>query len=202
CGIESLNRLRNPHLMDSFTRVIRDLSVGELIQMQWERSFAITEEIYGKIIYGKTASLFGAVCETAGILFGADSRRVQSLKNFGILMGNMFQKRDDYIDYFSGVAKNGKTPYKDFYNGLYTYPVIVLRDQCNKTEKKIIQKIFSKPERTLEDTSVIENFMDYYKIEKTLQDEMNLEKLKLITFLKKFPQSPYRKLMIERIEDL
>ncbi len=202
CGIENLNRLHNPALMDSFTRVIRDLSVGELIQMQWEKDPAITEKIYDEIIYGKTASLFGAVCETAGILSGAETKKINSLRNFGISMGNMFQKRDDYLDYFDDSKKIGKIPYKDFYNGLYTYPVIVLRDLCTKNEKEIIRSIFALPERNSADAKVMEGLMVRYGISEMLRNEMASETMKLIEFLKKFPKNKFRTLMIERIEEL
>lgn len=68
CGIDHLNGLGYPELMDVFTRVIKDLSVSELIQMQWEKNPKITLDIYNKVVYGKTASLFGAVSFSAGVL--------------------------------------------------------------------------------------------------------------------------------------
>jgi octaprenyl-diphosphate synthase len=135
-GIEHLNRLGSPELMSAFTSVIRDLSVGELIQMEWEKNPKITIKIYDKIIYGKTSSLFGAVSQTAGIIAGVSNPKIKDLHTFGVTMGNLFQKKDDYIDYFESQDKSGKARFKDFSNGLFTHPIILLMENSNKSQQK------------------------------------------------------------------
>ena len=202
CGIDHLNGLQNPELMSAFTTVIRDLSVGELIQMQWEKNPKISIKEYNKIIYGKTASLFGAVCQTAGILAKSNIEKQNALNQFGVDMGMMFQIKDDYIDYFQSSENSGKVQMKDFLNGLFTYPVILLKEKLNKTETKEVVEIFSKPKRGLPDISRIHELMYGYEIKKDCLS--NLQKLadSLINFLNQFPNGKIKDLMSEKILEL
>ncbi len=202
CGIDHLNRLNSPQLMSAYTSVIRDLSVGELIQMQWEKNAKITMKEYNQIIYGKTASLFGAVGLTAGILSEVEEKKKQRLHQFGVNMGMLFQIKDDYIDYFQSSENSGKTQMKDFINGLYTYPLIVLREKANKKEISEITKILALPERGVTEVMRINELLFAYSVQKEIT--LRLKKLseELVNFLKEFTESPIRKMMIEKIEEL
>lgn len=201
-GIEHLNKLNSPALMDSFTRVIRDLAVGELIQMEWEKNSRITIEIYNKVIYGKTASLFGAVAETAGILCGLPDKEIKSLHKFGITMGSLFQKKDDFIDYFQESKESGKTPLKDYSNGLFTYPVILLLDKCNSYERSQIITLVTKPVKTEYDKKTILEWMENKSIRLDIQNSLKADGHFLVKFLKKFEDNSIRKLMIEKLEEI
>lgn len=202
CGIEHLNKLQNQKLMDSFTKVIRDLSVGEMLQMEWEKNPKITKAEYNKIIYGKTASLFGVVCETAGILSGENDVRLTELRNFGVSLGMMFQMKDDYIDYFQEGKKSGKIEMKDFLNGLYTYPLILLKEFVSKKDLKEIHAIMSKSSRDKNDIQKVLSFMSQYKIKEEIDKELRNSAQKLKKFLNQFSKSQYKDLMLERIEML
>ncbi|MCE9500620.1 MAG: polyprenyl synthetase family protein [Leptospira sp.] len=200
CGIERLNRLQNPKLLDSFTRVIRDLSVGELIQMEWEKNPKITLKIYEKIIYGKTASLFGAVCETAGILANRNKDQVRELHEFGVSMGMLFQIKDDYIDYFDSGKKSGKKILKDFSNGLYTHPLIILHEFTTQKENIELNKMLMKEEKTQEDFGRIMSLLEKYTIQEKIRKNIENSAKKLILFLSRFAISDARDLMIQRID--
>jgi octaprenyl-diphosphate synthase len=202
CGIDHLNKLNNPALMKIFTTVIRDLSVGELIQMQWERNPKITMLEYNKIIFGKTASLFGAVCETAAVLAKAESKQTERLRKFGIDMGIMFQIKDDYIDYFQSSENSGKVQMKDFLNGLFTYPIIILKEKCSKLELKEIVEVFSKSKRSLLDISRIQELLYKYEIKKFCLNELVNLSSSLIETLQSFDEGEIRKNMILKIEEL
>lgn len=201
-GIDHLNSLNNPELMSAFTSVIRDLSVGELIQMQWEKNPKISMKEYNKIIFGKTASLFGAVCKTSGILANSNIGKQNALNQFGVEMGMMFQIKDDYIDYFQSSENSGKVQMKDFLNGLFTYPVILLKEKLTKNELKELIGIFSKPKRNLPDISWIHELMYMYEIKKDTLS--NLQKLadSLIQFLNQFSDNKIKETMKEKILEL
>jgi len=202
CGIHHLNQLHSPALMDSFTQVIRDLAVGELIQMEWEKSPKITMEIYNKIIYGKTASLFGAVGQTAGILCELSSKEISILYKFGITLGMLFQKKDDFIDYFQESKDSGKTSLKDFQNGLFTYPVILLLENCNSSEKKQVIHLITKPEKSQDDEKEILDLMKQKQIKEKILDLLKLDLKFLLDFMKKFEESSIKKIMIEKLEEI
>lgn len=197
CGIERLNRLNNHLLMEIFTQVIRDLSVSELLQMQWEKNPKITLDIYDRIIHGKTASLFGAASESAAILAGMTRKEAKNIREFGVQMGNLFQKRDDLLDYFTESKKSGKDFLRDFQNKLYTYPVLVLMSQASSKDKKAIPKIIDSS-----DSSAILKLMEIYGIEDLIQEEIQEDINELLEFLTEFPESSSKTLIVEQIEKL
>ncbi|AOP33000.1 geranylgeranyl pyrophosphate synthase [Leptospira tipperaryensis] len=199
CGIDHLNSLGYPELMDLFTQVIKDLSVSELIQMEWEKNPKITLEIYNRVVYGKTASLFGAVTSAAGILSEKQDKEKKKLRQFGIDLGSFFQKKDDAIDYFSPASKSGKVPLKDFYNGLYTYPILLLLDKADKNDKKLIHSLFAKSERSQGDGVVILSLLSRYQIREQMDAEFQNIANNLMKFLNGFPDSGIRNLLKDQI---
>lgn len=202
CGIDHLNGLGSPDLMDSFTTVIKDLSVSELIQMEWEKNPKITLDIYNKVVYGKTASLFGAVSEAAGILIEAPKKTRKKLHEFGIRLGFLFQKQDDAIDYFQAGDQTGKIPLKDFRNGLYTYPILRLLSVADKNDKKLAHSLFAKEERNSQDDLVILSLLNRYNIRKSLNEEFVSDVDELLGFLKSYPESNEGNLVQEQFRKL
>ncbi|TGM60184.1 polyprenyl synthetase family protein [Leptospira adleri] len=199
CGIDHLNGLGYPELMDIFTRVIKDLSVSELIQMEWEKNPKITLDIYNRVVYGKTASLFGAVTLSAGVLSEKQEKEKKKLRQFGIDLGSFFQKKDDAIDYFSPASKSGKVPLKDFYNGLYTYPILLLLEKADKNDKKLIHSLFAKSERSQGDGVVILSLLSRYKIREQMDAEFQSIADNLMKFLNSFSESGIRNLLKDQI---
>nr|WP_232380653.1 polyprenyl synthetase family protein [Leptospira ainlahdjerensis] len=199
CGIDHLNGLGYPELMDIFTQVIKDLSVSELIQMEWEKNPKITLEIYNRVVYGKTASLFGAVTAAAGVLSEKQEKEKKKLRQFGIDLGSFFQKKDDAIDYFSPASKSGKVPLKDFYNGLYTYPILLLLEKAEKNDKKLIHSLFAKSERSQGDGIVILSLLSRYQIREKMDEEFQSIAENLMKFLNGFEESGIRNLLKDQI---
>jgi octaprenyl-diphosphate synthase len=202
CGIDHLNKLNLPKIMDAYTTVIRDLSVGELIQMEWEKNPKITLKIYESIIFGKTASLFGAVCESAAILSELSNQEIFKAKEFGIKMGILFQKKDDFIDYFDTSKKSGKIPLKDFQNGLYTYPILILLEKIPKKNQSNIHSMLKNNPKTEDDFNMILDLLNKYKIQDELLNLLKEDASYLINYLNKLPNAKYQKIMIEKIEEL
>lgn len=199
CGIDHLNGLGYPELMDVFTQVIKDLSVSELIQMEWEKNPKITLELYNRVVYGKTASLFGAVTSAAGILSEKSEKEKKKLRQFGIDLGSFFQKKDDAIDYFSPASKSGKVPLKDFYNGLYTYPILLLLENADKNDKKLVHSLFAKSERSPGDGVVILSLLSRYQVREQMDSEFQNIAENLMKFLNGFEESGIRNLLKDQI---
>ncbi|TGN06929.1 polyprenyl synthetase family protein [Leptospira ilyithenensis] len=200
CGIQRLNSLENPKLMTLFSRVLRDLSVSELIQMEWEKNPKITLKIYDSVIYGKTASLFGACTESAGVLAKRSEKENILLSDFGVRLGKLFQKKDDCLDYFTNSKDSGKEFLKDFKNGLFTYPILVLRDKANGKEKKEIHSLFAKDERTSVDDEKILSMLSDKQIKRILDDEFEKEKSYFLKFLSGYKDSEAKSLLVAQIE--
>jgi len=144
CAIHQLALFDDSRLVTLFTRVIRDLSIAELIQIEYEKNPAITLEIYHKIIYGKTASLFQAACSSVAIYGSKPKEVIEQLADFGKTLGILFQIRDDYLDYYNGKLIN-KPPFQDFENGLYTFPVLYAREKLDEAALEEMERLLALP---------------------------------------------------------
>ncbi|GBF50063.1 polyprenyl synthetase [Leptospira ryugenii] len=202
CGINRLNALGNPKIMSLFSQVLKDLSVSELLQMEWEKKPAITLKIYDSIIYGKTASLFGACTASAAILCGLNEKETKSLSEFGIRLGKLFQKKDDCLDYFYASSESGKDKFKDFHNGLFTYPILILKRDIPNKFKKSVDSLVAKPEKTSNDERQILQMLSDYQIEQKLTNEFKSETEYFYTFISQFPDSAEKTLFQSQIEKL
>ncbi len=86
-------------LLAIVSNAVREMSEGELLQMEKSRSLNMTESIYFEIIRQKTASLISSCCAVGASSTGAPDDVVQKMKLFGEKVGMAFQIKDDLFDY-------------------------------------------------------------------------------------------------------
>lgn len=115
------------------------------------------------------------------------------------LAGEVFQIKDDYIDYFEVKDKTGKTPLKDFTNGLFTYPAILLLETSTSSEKKQIASLIQKSSKTDSDKQEILQWMEKKKIQAILLKQIENYRSYLLEFLSQYANNSYRKIMEEKI---
>ncbi len=205
CGLDHLGTLEHSkQLLSVFTRVIRMLAVGELLQMQWESNLKIPEKAYERIIQGKTAGLFGAMTESAAIIAGHGEKEVLRHRDFGEKLGRIFQIRDDYLDYFGSEEINGKDLFQDFRRGLVTRPVIVLRSRLKGKDKKWLEQTWVSDERreSSENIEILTSLVEKDQLEKRLALEIESEIDSLIKFLRKYPPSDSSTEIQNRLQEL
>lgn len=205
CALDHLQTLKDHKEMTLiFTRVVRMLSVGELLQMQWETEFSTEDRIYDRIILGKTGSLFGAMVESSAVLGGLDREMIPGYRAFGEKMGRVFQIRDDFLDYFGTAEKDGKDPYQDFRRGVITKPVILLRDKAKAGDKRKLKALWSSDEKrnSSEGEALVRSLFDQYKIRRILAREIETGIHDLMLFLRKHPASTQRERIMEHLEKL
>ncbi|MDH4262781.1 MAG: polyprenyl synthetase family protein [Spirochaetia bacterium] len=194
-AIRSLNDFENPGLMDIFTRVIRDLSIAELLQMEYEKRPDITFDDYLRIIYGKTGSLFQTACEGIAIHMKRSKDEISHIAETGKNLGMLFQMRDDYLDYFNSSLLN-KPPYQDFENGLYTFPILLIRDSMDESGKLELASYFSLTEAQRKESKTIERFLkllENFNAKKTCLEHLKKSENQLLKQIKKLPDHEYRK---------
>nr|OBZ99567.1 Polyprenyl synthetase [Leptospira interrogans serovar Copenhageni/Icterohaemorrhagiae] len=126
-------------------------------------------------------------------------KKKKKLRQFGIDLGSFFQKKDDAIDYFTSASKSGKIPLKDFYNGLYTHPILLLLDRADRNDKKLIHSLFAKSERSQGDGIVILSLLSRYQIRERMDAEFQTIADNLLKFLNGFSESTIRNLLKEQI---
>lgn len=203
CAIEHLNGFERPRLLDLFTKTIRGLSVSELLQMQYAKNPKITMDIYQKVIYGKTASLFESAAASVAVLHNLSNHESVLLSTLGRSIGNLFQMRDDYLDYFNATLLN-KPACTDFVNGLFTYPVLLLREISPQCKKKA-DSFFALTEEERSTKEVQQDF--FYLLEEYQVKEKILEKLKeefslLLNTLSQLPDHSGKELIEQQFHKL
>ena len=208
CALEHLNTLEHCSLvLPLFTRSVRMLAMGELLQMESEKKFELSEAIYEKIILCKTACLFGSMSESAYVLSQgkkADPKIQLKYKNFGERLGRLFQLRDDFLDYFQMSKSTGKELYQDLERGLITKPIIVLYKNLPRRERKVLLGIFknSQKRKTPSNIKKLESLFRSVNLRERLERGMEVETHILLSFLRSHPPSAYRSRLLDKIFQL
>lgn len=112
----------------------KQMSEGELLQIEKARRLNITEETYYEVIRGKTASLIGACTAVGAISVGADKETVDRMRHLGLLCGMAFQIKDDLFDYTED--KIGKPTGIDIREQKMTLPLIHVLNRVDKDRRK------------------------------------------------------------------
>ncbi len=120
-------------LLKIISEAVREISEGELLQIEKARRLDITEAIYYDIIRQKTATLIAACCAMGARSVKPESEEVDRFKKFGELCGMAFQIKDDLFDY--GEDRIGKPTGIDIKEQKMTLPLIYVLNNCSKKEK-------------------------------------------------------------------
>ncbi len=116
------------------------ISEGEVLELSYDKDPTLSENEYLEVINGKTASLFSASSQVAGIIAKIDRNKEEALKTFGKNFGMCFQLIDDALDYSSSTQNLGKNVGDDFKEGKITMPIILSYLRSDKMEKKFWQR--------------------------------------------------------------
>lgn len=121
-------------------RAVKEISEGELLQIEKARRLDITEDVYFEIIRQKTATLIAACCAVGTRSVGESPETVERMRLFGEKVGIAFQIKDDLFDY--GEAEIGKPVGIDIKEKKMTLPLIyALRHTDWLTKRRIINTI-------------------------------------------------------------
>lgn len=121
-------------LLKIISVAVREMSEGELLQIEKARRLDITEEVYYEIIRQKTATLIAACCSLGACSVKPESAEVEIFRKFGELCGMAFQIKDDLFDY--GAEEIGKPTGIDIKEQKMTLPLIHVLNHCTKEEKR------------------------------------------------------------------
>jgi octaprenyl-diphosphate synthase len=177
-------------LLRLISNAIREMSEGELLQIEKARLMDITEEVYYDIICKKTASLIASCCAIGAASVGAGEELVERMRLFGEKVGMAFQIKDDLFDY--GEEEIGKPVGIDIKERKMTLPLIYALAKSGWWEKKtIIYKVKNQSDKPKKVREVI----DYVKAsggiqyaQEVMQQYMN-EAMQILATL---PDSTYK----------
>lgn len=124
----------NTRLLGIVARAVREMSEGELLQIEKARRLDITEEIYFEVIRQKTASLIATVCEASAVSVEREDQAA-NMRKFGELVGLAFQIKDDIFDY--GTSDDiGKPTGLDIRERKMTLPLIYALEHGGKEVRR------------------------------------------------------------------
>ncbi len=127
-------------LLQAVSNAVKEMSEGELLQIEKTRRLNINENTYFRIIRKKTAALISSCCACGAISVGAEDEQVQKMKEFGEIVGTAFQIKDDLFDYGNGL-KTGKPTGIDIKERKLTLPLIYTLNNASPCEKRKIKSI-------------------------------------------------------------
>jgi octaprenyl-diphosphate synthase len=144
------------HLLKIVTEAVREMSEGELLQIEKARRMDVSEEIYFEIIAKKTAALIAACCAAGTASVTSDEKKIRTAREFGILTGITFQIKDDLFD-FGGGEDIGKPTGIDIKEKKLTLPLIFALNNSPWSERRrIINLIKNHSEESEQVKKVIE----------------------------------------------
>lgn len=185
-------------LLKLISIAVREMSEGELLQIEKARKLDITEEVYFEIIRKKTATLIAACCGIGAASVGSDEETIQKMRQFGEYIGIAFQIKDDLFDYTDD--KIGKPTGIDIKEKKMTLPLIYTLNNCSKKEKNWIINSVKKYNK---DKKRVKEIIAFVKanggIEYTHQ-KMHEYKNKAIEILNEFPDSTYKSGLLTMID--
>ncbi len=178
-------------LLKIVSNAVREMSEGELLQIEKARRLDIREDIYFEIIRKKTASLIASCCSCGAASVGASDETIENMRIFGEYTGIAFQIKDDLFDYDAGNA-TGKPHGIDIKDQKMTLPLIYLLSQCSSSEKHWIVNTVKNHNTDADRVKLLfskvrdSGGIDYAR------EKMMEYRAKALDILKTFPSSAYR----------
>ncbi|HEY0766972.1 MAG TPA: octaprenyl diphosphate synthase [Steroidobacteraceae bacterium] len=124
-------------IMAEATNVIAE---GEVLQLMNAHDPDTTEQRYLEVIYRKTAKLFEAGAEVAGVLAQTQPTIRRALAAYGRHLGTAYQLVDDVLDYRSSPQQRGKNLGDDLAEGKPTLPLIYALRTGSEAQRRAIRR--------------------------------------------------------------
>ena len=181
-------------LLKIISVAVREMSEGELLQIEKARKLDITEAVYFEIIRQKTATLIAACCAMGAKAVHANEDEVENLRQFGELIGLAFQIKDDLFDY--GDEKIGKPTGIDIKEQKMTLPLIYALNNCSSEKKKWLINSVKNHNRDKKRVKEVIGFVKETGGLAYATTKMKSYQQKALALLEKYPNSPYKESLV------
>ena len=181
-------------LLKIISVAVREMSEGELLQIEKARRLDITEDVYYEIIRQKTATLIAACCSLGAASVRPESEEVEKMRKFGELIGMAFQIKDDLFDY--GDEQIGKPTGIDIKEQKMTLPLIYALNNSSSEEKKWI---INSVKNHNKDKKRVKEVITFVKTQGGLDyavSRMKEFQAEALAMLDQYPASPYKDSLI------
>lgn len=139
------------------------MAEGEILQLINSHNLEISEQEYIEVITRKTAILIAASCQIGAIFGGADHKREEAMRSFGLNLGISFQLRDDVLDYTGSEEEVGKPIGQDLGERKITLPLIYTLATSNRKDRQRLVTLITADEITRETFTEVNRFIEHYR---------------------------------------
>jgi octaprenyl-diphosphate synthase len=178
-------------LLQIISVAVREMSEGELLQIEKARRLDITEEVYYEIIRKKTATLIASCCALGARSVTDNPEEVENMRLFGELIGMAFQIKDDLFDYSEEAI--GKPTGIDIKEQKMTLPLIHVLNTCSAKEKSWV---INSVKNHNKDKKRVKQVIDFVKERNGLgYAEAKMEEFRgqALALLQKYPESEFKR---------
>lgn len=192
--LSGLSDLDDLQLIQVISNVTKQMSQGELLQMEKAQDFQMDEATYFRLISDKTASLTAATCQLGAMTSTqTDPEHVGNLRVFGEKLGLAFQIKDDLLDFQGSTEKLGKPIGKDLLENIITLPILFSLKQVDPKTSAEIRSLLNNGQMNrerivafVEQTGGVEYAMQ--QADRFIQQALEC--------LDRYPDSPYKRSLI------
>lgn len=179
-------------LLKIVSGAVKEMSEGELLQIEKARKLDIAEEVYYEIIRKKTASLIASCCACGAASVQVPDDKTALMWKFGELAGIAFQIKDDLFDYEKN-NQTGKPSGTDIRDRKMTLPLIFTLNKAGYHQKRwIINTVKSYHDDTERVSELVKKVYDSGGIEYARMKMLEFRQ-KALEILEQFPLNDYRK---------
>lgn len=178
-------------ILEIVSNAVREMSEGELLQIQKSRKLDITEEEYFTIIRKKTATLFSACTSSGARSVTTDQSVINKMRDFGIKLGMAFQIKDDLFDY-ENTTFTGKPKGNDIQEKKITLPLISALVNAPNIQKKEIIRLINKKSSDRKTYNRVFEFVHEHKGMESAQNKMREFRDEALDILFTFNKNNYR----------
>ncbi|MDO4776554.1 MAG: polyprenyl synthetase family protein [Cardiobacteriaceae bacterium] len=183
-------RTGNLAVLQVMSDATNQVAAGEVMQLSNMHDPDVDETRYYRVIELKTAVLFSAGCEVAGLFAGVSAEKVQALANYGKKLGMAFQIMDDLLDYMGDAQTIGKALGDDLAEGKPTLPLIRAQSQLAPERKARLRQIIEQGERdAIDEVRHMLESTDALAYSREAALRLAAEAVDCLTV---FPDSPYK----------
>jgi len=188
----------NDHkILEITSRAVKEMSEGELLQMEKARKLDIKEDIYFEIIRAKTASLLSAACAAGAYSATGNSETAEFFRLFGEKVGIAFQIKDDLFDY--GEENIGKPTGIDIKEKKMTLPLIYTLQHVDKELRRKIIYIVKNENTNREKVNEVISCVKQYGGIEYAYNKMKEYQSDALDMLRQYPETDARNAMEELV---
>ncbi len=157
--LTALLNLKSQSALGIISEAANRITEGELMQVEHEHDYSVSEPVYFDLVAKKTAALFSSSCELGALAVRDEAGARERMKQFGECLGIAFQIKDDLLDYAGDVSKLGKPVANDIRENKVTLPLIHALAAATPDQRERIVALLEKKNMDEEDILTVVSFV-------------------------------------------